>query len=439
MVVSNAPDLVAHAGIARAAVAEGMVLLKNDGMALPLTTNKKIAAFGNTSYDFIAGGTGSGDVNRAYTISLVQGLANAGYTIDEALRPVYEAYISSEKAKQPKPKFFFELVPPVPEMNTDTALIAKAAAETDVAIITLGRKSGEFQDRKLDNDFNMSASETELIKNVSAAFHARNKQVIVLINTGGVIETASWRSDPDAILLAWQAGQEGGNAVADILSGKINPSGKLAVTFPVSYNDVPSAKNFPGKNLSDSTLTGFGGFPIGKKSEVVYEDGIYVGYRYYNTFNVKPAYEFGYGLSYTNFTYTNITLSSPVFKGAVKATVTITNTGKLAGKEIVQLYLTAPAKNIDKPTEELKGFAKTNLLQPGQSQTISFIIDAKSLASYITASSSWIAEAGKYTVKIGASSANILQTAVFTVDKELIVEICHQVLTPQVKINELVK
>jgi len=436
---SNQPNLKAHAIVSRIAATEGMVLLKNDGDALPLKSIKKIAAFGNTSYDFIAGGTGSGDVNRAYTISLVQGLTNAGYIIDNSLTPIYEAYIQSEKAKQPIPKLVFMLVPPVMEMNFDKALIEKAANDNDAAIITIGRKSGEFQDRNLDNDFNLSTNEIDLIKNVSEAFHAKNKKVTVLLNTGGVIETASWSKQPDAILLAWQAGQEGGNAVADILSGKVNPSGKLAVTFPISYKDVPSAKNFPGRNLSDSVVIAFGGIPIGKKSEVIYEEGIYVGYRYYNTFHVKPAYEFGFGLSYTNFTYSDIKLSSTDFNGTITATIAITNSGKVAGKEVVQLYITAPAQKIDKPSEELKDFAKTNLLQPGQSQTISFTIDGRLLASYVTASSSWMAEAGNYVIKIGSSSTNIKQMANFKVAKELVVEKCHKVMTPQVAIRELKK
>ena len=438
-VVSNAPDLKAHALISRAAATEGMILLKNDNLALPLKNTKKIAAFGNTSYNFIAGGTGSGDVNKAYTISLVDGLTNAGYTIDETLRPVYETYIAAEKAKQPKPKFFFELVPPVMEMNADKALIEKAAIETDVAIITIGRNSGEFLDRKLENDFNMSLNEIELIKNVSAAFHAKHKKVIVLLNTGGVIETASWSKEPDAILLAWQAGQEGGNAVADILTGKVNPSGKLTVSFPLTYTDAPSANNFPGKLLADTATLGMGGFPIGTKMEVVYEEGIYVGYRYYNTFNVKTAYDFGFGLSYTNFNYTNLKLSSKTFDGSIKASVTITNMGKVAGKEVVQLYLSAPAKNIDKPSEELKGFAKTSLLQPGKSETITFAIDAKLLASYVTEASGWVAQAGTYVVKIGASSTNIRQKASFNLTNELMVEKCHKVLVPQVQIKELKK
>ena len=437
MPFTNNPDLKSHALISREAAAEGMVLIKNDNSTLPLKGSSKIAAFGNTSYNFIAGGTGSGDVNRAYTISLVQGFSNAGYSIDKKLTPIYEQYILDEKAKQPKPKFFFELVPPVPEMPADTALIERAAVENDVAVITLGRRSGEFQDRNMDNDFLLSETELALVKNVSASFHAKNKKVIVLLNIGGVIETSSWSKAPDAILLVWQAGQEGGNAVADIVSGKINPSGKLAVTFPIIFKDVPSANNFPGKNLEDSMQMGMGGFPMGKKSEVVYEEGIYVGYRYYNTFKIKPAYEFGFGLSYTNFNYSAITLSTPTFNGTIKATIKITNTGKTSGKEVVQLYLSAPAKNKDKPSEELKGFAKTKLLQPGQSQNISFVLDGKSLASFDTEKSSWIAEAGQYNIHIGASSTNFKQTIPFTLRKELLVEKCYKVLSPNIKINEL--
>ena len=436
---SNNPDLKAHALVSRSSAAEGMVLLKNDNNTLPVKATQKIAVFGNTSYNFIAGGTGSGDVNRAYTVSLVQGFSNAGYSIDEKLKPVYEQYIKEEKAKQPKPKFSFALVPPLPEMTADMALITQAATDNDIAVITIGRISGEFQDRNIDNDFLLSETELTLIKNVSKAFHAKNKKLVVLLNTGGVIETDSWRNETDAILLVWQAGQEGGNAVADIVSGKINPSGKLAVTFPLNYKDVSSAKNFPGKNLSDTTLFGMGNFPIGKKSEVIYEEGIYVGYRYYNTFKVKPAYEFGFGLSYTNFSYGKIVLSSPTFNGILKATIKITNTGKIAGKEVVQLYLTAPAKNIDKPVDELKGFAKTNLLQPGQSQTVTFMLNAKLLASYITQKSSWIAEAGDYTININASSTNFIQTIHFKLLNELMVEKCYKVLSPSVEINELKK
>lgn len=439
---SNTPDLKAHALIARQAAAEGMVLLKNNTHTLPIPSSaKNIAAFGITSYDFVSGGTGSGDVNEAYTISLVQGLSNAGYKLDEELRQSYQAYVNSEKAKQPKKTFFEEFFNPTPritEMHFENNLIAAKATTDDIALITIGRNAGEGSDRKVENDFNLKAEELQLINDVSNAFHAKNKKVVVIINAGGVIETASWSNKVDAVLLSWQPGLEAGNAVADLLSGKINPSGKLASTFPVKYEDDITAKNFPGKEFPEQATKGMLGMPQ-MPAEVTYEEGIYVGYRYYNSFNVKPAYEFGFGLSYTSFEYSNLKLSSKVFNGKIIATVEVKNTGAVAGKEAVQLYITAPAVQLNKPAAELKGFAKTNLLQPGQKQTLQFEIAAKDLASFDTPSTSWVAEAGNYTVKMGASSLNILQQATFTLGKPLMVEKCNKVLVPQVPINELKK
>ncbi len=437
---SNTPDLKVHAAIARTAAANGMILLKNETAALPIAKSaKNIAVFGNTSYDFVSGGTGSGDVNEAYTISLVEGLANAGYAVDAALKNSYEKYLTEYKVAHPKKGFFEEFMNPTPrpaELDLDAATISKQAASTDIALITIGRNAGEGSDRKVENDFNLTAAEQALIKSIAAAYHAAHKKVVVVLNTGGVIEMASWRNEVDAILLAWQPGMEAGNAVADVLSGKVNPSGKLATTFPMQYADEPSAKNFPGTEHPDQAVTGMFGMKA-IPAEVKYEEGIYVGYRYYNTFKVTPAYEFGYGLSYTNFSYSNLKLSSTDFKGKITATVDITNTGKTAGKEVVQLYLAAPAVKLNKPAQELKGFAKTNLLQPGQKQTISFVINAADLASFDTNSTSWIAEAGKYEVKIGASSAAIKQSASFKLAKTVVVEKCNKVLVPQVSINEL--
>jgi beta-glucosidase len=277
-----------------------------------------------------------------------------------------------------------------------------------------------------------------LIKTVSEAFHGKGKKVIVVLNIGGVIEISSWRDDPDAILLAWQPGMEAGNAIADVLSGKVNPSGKLATTFPVVYNDVPSAKNFPGRELNpDGPKKGnfFGGIP----AEVIYEEGIYVGYRYYNSFNVKTAYEFGYGLSYTNFKYSNLKLSNPSFNDKLTVSITITNAGAVAGKEVVQLYISAPGKIADKPSEELKGFAKTNLLKAGEFQTITFTINAADLASYDTKAAAWITEAGKYIIKVGASSLNVKAFSSFNVAKEIVVQKVSNQLVPKVQINELKK
>lgn len=439
---NNKPDLKAHAAIARQAAADGMILLKNDNAALPFGKNsKKIAAFGNTSYDFVSGGTGSGDVNEEYTISLVQGLSNAGLSVDEELRLVYSNYVAAEKAKQPKKNFFEEFMNPtprIPELAITDEMASKKAGEADIALITIGRNAGEGSDRKVENNFNLSIAEKELITKVSTAFHEKNKKVVVVINSGGVIEVVSWRNEVDAILLTWQPGLEAGNAVVDILSGKVNPSGKLATTFPTKYEDEPSAKTFPGKEFPEKATTGMMGMKA-IPAEVTYGEGIYVGYRYYSTFNVKPAYEFGYGLSYTNFTYSKAVLSSTNFTKSITATVTITNSGNVAGKEVVQLYIAAPAGKLDKPAAELKAFAKTGLLQPGQSQKITFTISAADLASFHTASTAWIAEAGNYIVKIGASSIDTRQTAGFILAKDIVTEKCTKVMMPQIPFEELKK
>ncbi len=436
---NNKPDLKVNAVVARTAAAEGMILLKNENKTLPLKQVKKIATFGNISYDFIAGGTGSGDVNEAYTVSLVDGLKNAGFNLDAGLKNNYEQYIKDEKAKQPAKKFFFQLSPPIPEMQMTTADIDAKAVEADIAFITIGRNAGEFQDRKKETDFYLTDAEKQLIHDVSASFHARQKKVVVILNIGGVVDVASWMNEVDAILLAWQGGQEAGNAVADLLTGKVNPSGKLTATFPKQYEDEPTVKNFPGKNLNDDEVKGPGGMSLGYISEVIYEEGVFVGYRYYNSFNVKPTFPFGYGLSYTSFGYGKIVTSGADFKGRITATLEITNTGNMPGKEVVQLYIHAPAKKMQKPSEELKAFAKTRLLKPGESQKISFVLQADDLASFDTASTSWIAEAGDYTLKVGASSEEIKQTAQFNLAKDIITEKCNKVLVPQVNIAELKK
>ncbi len=434
---SDAPDLKGDAAVSRWAATEGMILLKNKGAALPFSGVKTVALFGNTSYDIIAGGTGSGDVNKAYVISLAQGLQNAGLNINASLLKAYPAYIKDAKAKRPKTRGMFMAPPPIPEMAIADADLAQDANDADVAIITLGRNAGEGADRKLENDYYLSDAEKAMIKSISDAFHAKGKKVVIVLNIGGVIEIASWRDSVDAILLAWQPGLEAGNAITDVLSGKVDPSGKLATTFPVDYKDVPSAKNFPGKEFPDQA-TGEG-FRRQMPAEVTYEDGIYVGYRYYSTFKVDPAYEFGYGLSYTNFSYGDLKLSSTMFNGKIEATITVKNTGKVAGKEAVQLYISAPATKMDKPVMELKGFAKTRLLQPGESQKLSFTISPRDLASYDTANEQWIAESGSYVVRIGASSKDIKQTAKFSLGKETVAEQEEQALAPQVTITELKK
>jgi beta-glucosidase len=442
---SNQPDLKAHAALARQVAADGMVLLKNNGATLPLSSKgKTIAAFGNTSYETITGGTGSGDVNKAYSVSLAEGLKNAGFTVNEELQHVYGEHIRIAKEKGPKPRPFSPRAP-IAEMPVSLILLSKMMSTMDVALITIGRSSGEGFDRKEEGDFNLTRAEKDLIRNVTDAFHAKGKQSVVALNVGGVMETASWRAVPDAILLAWQGGQEAGNAMADVLSGRVNPSGKLASPFPVQCQNAPSANNFPGvitervdeKPASDKETDMLSVFQHPKASQIVYEDGIYVGYRYYETFGAPPAYEFRYCLSYTTFEIGNLSLSSNTFTDKIRASVVVRNTGKVPGKEVVQLYLSAPANKLDKPTIELKGFAKTRLLQPRESQTLQFDITSRNLSSFDPASTSWVAEAGKYEVRIGASSRDTRQTATFNLARDLIVKKESVALIPQDTIKEI--
>lgn len=441
---SDKPDLKAHAEIARRSAADGMVLLKNNRNALPLGEDIKIiATFGKTSHEIITGGTGSGDVSEAYSVSLIEGLENGGYIIDGTLQEVYENYLKEAKEKQPKSPTPFRPPPPIPEMEVDDAIIKQLAQKSDVALITIGRNSGEGRDRKAEaGDFYLTDTEKALIQDVSREFQSKGKKAIVILNIGGVIEVPSWRDFPDAILLAWQPGQETGNSIVDVISGKVNPSGKLASTFPISYDDVPSSKNFPGVELpvaeADKTEEE-PAFAFRRRipSRVVYEEDVYVGYRYYDKLNIPTAYEFGYGLSYTQFRYSNIKLSTEDFEGLLTVSVDIKNIGEVPGREAVQLYLSAPSNKIEKPLKELKAFGKTDLLTPGQSQTLKFEINNRSLASFYTDESAWIAEAGSYNVSIGASLKDIRQTASFRLAKERLVKPVSRALAPPIKIKPL--
>ncbi len=427
---SDDPDLESHAAVARRAAAEGAVLLKNDGV-LPLRqANQRLAAFGIGSYQFIAGGTGSGDVNEAYTVSLVEGLKHAGFSLDAALEQIYQQYIAEQLALRPPKPFFFAPDKPLAEMPLDQALAEQLATRTDVAFITIGRISGEFQDRALEGDFYLSEAEYQLIRTVCDAFHARGKKVVVILNIGNVIETERWRHLPDAILLPWQGGQEAGHAVADVLTGKVNPSGKLPTTFPKRYEDVPSAKWFPGEEIPGGKVRMFGPLVMAREAVVEYGEDIFVGYRHYLSKGVEPAFPFGFGLSYTTFDYSDLKLDRRTFSDSLSATVTVTNTGKVPGREVVQLYLGAPAGRLEKPAAELRAFAKTKLLAPGEKQTLRFTLHPRDLASFDPDASAWVAEAGTYTVHVGASCTDLRLKETFALSEALVVEKVHKALTP---------
>ena len=441
----NNPDLKAHAVVTRNAALEGMVLLKNAKNALPVSNNvKNVAVFGRTSYDFIAGGTGSGDVNHAYVVSLIEGLNNAGFTVDPALKKAYEAYIPEAQAKMPKSTNQFAAFLPkhlIPEMNLSASELQASARNNDVALITIGKTSGEFADRYISDNFNLTAAEKKMISDVCTAFHKAGKKVIVVLNVCGVIETKSWIGGPDAVLTAWLPGQEGGNSVCDILTGKETPSGRLPMTWPVSYNDVPSKADFPTPDeiSDDQLLEALKGFADVRTSGerknfdyTEYNDGIYVGYRYYTTKNVPVSYPFGYGLSYTSFKYGKPVVSKDS-QGNLTLTVEVKNTGKVAGKEVVQVYVSAPGKDMDKPARELKGFAKTRKLNPGESQTVSIAIPYESLASFNEKDSQWQVEAGTYTVMVAKNAADAKPLTATVSEEGRVTETVRPCLLPEQK------
>ena len=444
---SNKPDLKAHAEVTRLSAAEGMVLMKNE-KALPFAENvKNVALYGITSYDFIAGGTGSGNVNHAYVVSLLDGMKNGGYTVSEELKTAYETYLVEAKKKaeaeleakakkDPKNAMLVKFLPqPLPAEKLFSAdELAAQAGKADVAVITLGRLSGEFLDRNVA-DFNLSDSERKLIEQVCDVYHKAGKQVVVLLNIGGVIETASWKELPDAILCAWQAGQEGGNSVVDVLSGKQSPSGKFTMTWPVKFTDAYSSKNFPIDQDPRIDMLNQGQKGNVKNVDYTnYEEDIYVGYRYFDSFDVPVSYPFGYGLSYTTFEYSDALCE--VKDGTVTVTVNVTNTGERDGKEVVELYAAAPdSKAANKPVKELKAFAKTMNLKPGESETITLKVNTADLASFDEAASAWVVAEGEYQFLVGASAQDIKATLTGAVTAQ--VTKCNDALKLQAPLNLL--
>lgn len=430
----NDPDLKAHALVTRNAAAEGTVLLENKGV-LPLSPNiKTVALYGVAAYRPIAGGTGSGDVNRRYTVSLVEGMRNAGYTVDNSMIDTYTKLLSDHDAAVAKMNIPWWMPKPLAsEVVPSDENIQKAAQNDDVAIVTLQRLSGEGSDRTA-KDFNLNDTELQLLNKVTEAFHAQGKKVVVVLNIGGVIESKSWKNIPDAILLPWQCGQEFGNSVAELLSGKLTPSGKLPMTWPIAYQDAASSKNFPSDGKGSDIMGDMSKWKNVKNvGYTLYDEDIYVGYRYFDTFDKTVSYPFGYGLSYTTFSYNDVKAAD---NGSnISVSVTVTNTGKRPGKEVAEVYVTAPKGAIEKPAQELKAFAKTRTLQPGESQTLTMNIDKADLASFNTKQSAWVADGGTYTFKVGASSRDIKGTATLNIkgSKQKV----HNVLKPTMKLDLL--
>ena len=439
---TNKPDLEAHALITRQSATEGIVLLKNNGV-LPWKSGaiKTVALFGENSYDFLSGGTGSGCVHPPYVVDMLQGLKNIGIQASPTLTEIYRKYIDYARVKfqaerHPAKWFQIEMMgqQKYPEIGLSPIAINKEVQAADAAIITIGRQAGEGIDRDIETEFNLIPEERALITDVCNAFHAVGKPVIVIINSGSVIETASWSGYPDAILCAWQPGEEGGNSIADILTGKVNPSAKLTMTWPIAATDHASTKNFPG-SLDDYTFELMVGnkMPIPGHAYTNHEEDIYVGYRFFDTFNREVAYPFGFGLSYTTFD-----LSKPTVKSRgnmVDVTVTVKNTGSVAGKEVVQVYVQAPKGKLEKPAQELKAFAKTRELKPGESQTLTMSLLLRDLASFDEAASQWLTEAGTYTFRIGFSSRDI--KAILPLALKEYTEKTSNALAPQQPLNLL--
>ena len=440
---TNKPDFEAHAAITRQSAAEGIVLLKNNG-ALPWKDGKikTVALFGENSYDFLSGGTGSGCVHPPYVVDMLTGLKNAGINSSATLTDIYRKYIDYARVKfqaerHPAKWFQTEMMgqQKYPEIGISPIAIDKEVASADAAIITIGRQAGEGIDRDIATEFNLVPEEQALIKDVCNAFHQAGKPVVVIINSGSVIETASWSGYPDAILCAWQPGMEGGNSVADLLTGKVNPSGKLTMTWPLAATDHPSTKGYPGTMdfYTYEVTRGYTGQVAGY-DYTNHDEDIYVGYRFFDTFNREVAYPFGFGLSYTTFEF-----SKPVVKAkgkdAVEISITVKNTGAVSGKEVAQVYAQAPKGKLEKPAQELKAFAKTRELQPGESQTLTMTIPVRDLACFDEAGSQWLTEAGNYTFRIGNSSRNLPLSASLTLKEYT--EKVNNALAPKQKLNLL--
>ena len=436
---SGEPDLKAHAAITRQSSTEGMVLLKNNA-ALPICGLKTVALFGVNSYDFMSGGLGSGAVNVGYSVDMVTGLKNIGVATTPQLTEIYQNYVKYAKAKlkadkNPMMWFLDQGQPKLDEIEITERCVANEEPKADAAIITIGRQAGEGMDRQINGEFNLSKTEQDMIFRVSDAFHAKGKKVIVIINSGSVMETASWRDRVDAILVAWQPGIEGGNSVADILTGKVNPSGKLTMTWPVAAVDHPSTANF-AKEYDMYTYKNMEGWGKGNIPGVDFsnhEEDIYVGYRYFDTFKKDVAYPFGFGLSYTTFE-----MGKPSVKANgknIEVSVTVKNTGKVAGKQVAQVYVTAPKGAYEKPAKELKTFGKTRELKPGESQTLKMTLEKRDLASFDEANSQWKVDAGNYLFQVGTDVESIKGTATLKVAEYT--EKTSSACAPNVQLNYL--
>ena len=371
-------DFDGHGKVARDAAADTIVLLKNENGALPLASGTSVALFGNGAYKTVFGGSGSGGVTPGSTVNIKKGIDNnPKLSVYDEKNNIFRRAAAHSKTDPSQDKIVEEDY-------------AKSCAEgADTAVIVISRDSMEGADNSLSKgDFLLNGNESNMIRRVSEAFHAQGKKVTVLINTGSPLEISSWQELVDAVLFIGYPGQNAGDAVAAILSGDVDPSAKTTMSWPVSYTDTPEYSSFPGN-----------------PSKIVYYEDIYVGYRYYNTFDIKTAYPFGHGLSYTEFEYSDFNVKENQNE-SFTASVKITNKGDRAGREIVQIYVSKPETTLEQPEYELCGFAKTKLLDPGESETVNVKITDDALFSYDTQNSRYIVDAGQYKFFAAASSSD---------------------------------
>ncbi len=377
--------------------AQGMVLLENQNEVLPIASSGNIALFGGGAYTTIKGGTGSGDVNQRNVVNVWDGFVNAGYNVtsEDWLNAFGEAY--EQGGGSTGGVGGASLVPDIEV--TDAQIEAAKAGGTDTAVYVIARSSGEFADRKL-SDYYLTDIEKANIAKMAANF----ENSIVVLNVGGMMDTKFFADTEglDSMLLMSQAGMRGGDAVVKVLNGEVTPSGKLTDTWAVNYEDYSSSETF-GINDGDDTQEN-------------YTDDIYVGYRYFDTFNITPAYEFGYGMSYTDFAM----YVTDVQADAENVTVTarVTNTGDTySGKEVVQVYFSAPDGELEKPYQELAAYGKTDELAPGESQTLTLSYNTTEMSSYSMDQAAYIMEAGDYVIRVGNSSRNTAVAAVVSLDE----------------------
>lgn len=396
-----------HSDFIRRVSGECMVLLENDGV-LPLPAPGKVALYGNGARATVKGGTGSGEVNSRSVINIEQGLEMAGFTVttkswldaqERLAGAEWNAYQADvcRRAKESGTDAFTVMFN---EHFVPKALAPFEKADGDLAVYVLSRNSGEGSDRfNAPGDYQLTPEEVALI----TALGQNYRNVVVLLNVGGIIDAPAIKGIPgiNALLLISQSGNMGGHIVADVLLGKSLPSGRLTDTWAADYMDYPSSAEFSHNN--------------GNWNDEYYKDGIYVGYRYFDTFNVTPAYPFGYGLSYTTFSIE--VLKTAADEAAVAITAKVTNTGSTyAGREVVQVYGSAPREGLEKPWQVLAGFGKTKLLQPGESQTLTISFPLTNLESYDPAKAAYVLEAGDYVIRVGQNSRSTKVSAILKLD-----------------------